>query len=168
MELQYAAGEQNDIHESFTSLCCAQDTMNEAIARHFQGGIQIRKTCSNCLKYEDGPPETFTSLPLSVLSHMSDVEDSIANVLSENVSICCSVCQVETIHTRKGQFVFLPNTLALLFKRFSYANGVEHKNHSIVDLQKQIVIMRIRLAIIHSGHVGFIMGIILTVGIILH
>ena len=70
------------------------------------------------------------------------------------------VCQVETIHTRKGQFVFfLPNTLALLFERFSYANGVEHKNHSIVDLQKQIVIMgntpcyyTLRSCGLHHGH----------------
>ena len=116
MELQYAAGEQSNIHESFTSLCCMQDTMNEAIARHFQGGIQIRKTCPNCLKYEDGPPETFTLLPLSVLSHMFDVEDSIANVLSENVSICCLVCQVETIHTRKGQFGFFPKYISTSFQ----------------------------------------------------
>ena len=140
-ELQYAAGEQNDIHESFTSLCCPRDIMNGAIASHFQGGIQYRKTCSNCLKHEDGIPETFTSLPLSVFGEISDVENSIANVLNENISICCSVCQIETIHIRQGQFLFLPNTLALLFKRFSHAEGVEHKNHSIVDLQKQMVVL---------------------------
>ncbi|CAB4035484.1 kDa in NOF-FB transposable element, partial [Paramuricea clavata] len=35
-ELQYAPGEQCDIHESFTSLCCSRSGMNEEIGSHFQ------------------------------------------------------------------------------------------------------------------------------------
>jgi ubiquitin C-terminal hydrolase len=140
-ELQYAPGEQCDIHESFTSLCCPRSGMNEEIASHFQVGVQFRKTCLECSGHEDGPPETFTSLPLSVLDDIPQVEDSIENILYENISIICRVCQVAKMHTRRGKFIFLPDTLALLFKRFSFIDTLEHKKHSKVDLQREIVVM---------------------------
>ena len=44
------------------------------------------------------------------------------------------------MHAREGKFVFLPETLVLVFKRFSYINHIESKKHSKVDLQKKIVI----------------------------
>ncbi|CAB4032869.1 ubiquitin carboxyl-terminal hydrolase 26 29 37, partial [Paramuricea clavata] len=140
-ELQYAPGEQCDIHESFTSLCCSRSGMNEEIGSHFQVGIQFRKTCLECSGHEDGPPETFTSLPLSVLDDIPQVEDSIENILYENIAIFCHVCQVAKMHTRRGKFIFLPDTLALLFKRFSFVDAVEHKKHSKVYLQREIVVI---------------------------
>ena len=94
-----------------------------------------------CSGQEDGPPETFTSLPLSVLDDIPQVEDSIENILYENISIFCRVCQVAKMHTRRGKFIFLPDTLALLFKRFSFVDALEHKKHSKVDLQREIVVM---------------------------
>ena len=68
------------------------------------------------------------------------VENSIANFLYENISIVCATCKVSKPHAREGRFVFLPNTLALVFKRFSYVNDVQRKKHSIVDLKEEIVI----------------------------
>ena len=140
IQLNYARGEQNDIHEIFTTLCCTQDYINETIASHFQVGVQFRKTCSYCLTHEDGPPETFTSIPLSVQDGKPEVENSIANFLHENISIVCPTCKVLKPHAREGRFVFLPNTLALVFKRFSYVNDVQRKKHSIVDLKEEMVI----------------------------
>jgi hypothetical protein len=119
----------------------AQVTINEALAGYFQVGVQFRKTCSHCLSYEDSPPETFTSLPLSVKKGTTQIESSIETFLKEKkISIFCPTCQVAKPHTRDGKFVFLPNTLALVFKRFSCINRVERKKHSIVDLKREIFI----------------------------
>jgi hypothetical protein len=43
------------------------------------------------------------------------------------------------MHTRRGKFIFLPDTLAVLFKDF--VDTDEHKKHSKVDLQREILIM---------------------------
>ena len=135
-------GEQHDIHESFTLLCSAgADGMNDILASHFQIGCQYAKTCVECYFREDLQPETLTALLIPVLNGVKHLERSVVNSINNQVSIYCNSYGKVTEHRRSGQFLFLPETLVLVFKRFHQDNRIK-KKHSKVELPLELEFLK--------------------------
>ena len=153
-------GEQQDIHESFTLLCSnGTENMNDIIARHFQIGYQVAKTCKKCDRREYQSPETLTTIILPVLNGIHDLENTIDRNMNDHVPMHCSICGEDTEHTRSGKYLFLPETLALGFNRFKHKDGNGRKTHSKVVLPLEIKVMgneichyNLRACALHHGH----------------
>ncbi|CAB4037276.1 Ubiquitin carboxyl-terminal hydrolase 10 [Paramuricea clavata] len=139
-EYKLVPGEQQDIHEIFTRLCSSgTQNMNDFIAIHFQSGCQFTKTCRECVKHDDLPPETRTTIIVPVLNGIQDLERSIVHSMNDDhVPIQCSSCAKVTVNKLSGKFVFLPQTLVIGFNRFQQKSGITKKNHSRVQLPLEL------------------------------
>ena len=139
-QFHYTPGEQNDIHESFSRLCCSGGgKYDNVLERHFQGSIQYQKTCTQCGNVEYCNPELFTSIFLALNSgYKKKVGQLVQESLNDEITACCDRCKKETIHTRTGTFVFLPETVVVVFKRFNHNDGYGEKIQTKVHLTMDI------------------------------
>ena len=102
------ANKQCDIHESFTTICSDEKEtgMNDVVASHFNIGSQFRKTCTECGSFEDGTPETQTSLFILVLNGINDLEKAVETSLKEHITVRCTKCDKDTRHTCKSENLY--------------------------------------------------------------
>ena len=130
------ANEQRDIHETFMTICSDGDKkdINDVVASHFHIGNQFRKTCRECGSFEDGTPETHTTLIVPVLNGINDLEKAVETNMNQDITVRCAKCGKDTTHTRVQNFLFLPETLPLCFTRFEVNNGTTRKNSAKVQL----------------------------------
>ena len=130
------ANEQCDIHETFMTICSDGDKkdINDVVASHFHIGSQFRTTCRECGSFEDGTPETHTTLIIPVLNGVNDLGKAVEMNMNQDITVRCAKCGKDTTHTRVQNFLFLPETLALCFTRFEVNNGTTRKNSAKAQL----------------------------------
>ena len=100
----------------------------------FISEVNLKKTCREYGSFEDGTPETHTTLIVPVLNGINDLEKAVETNMNQDIAVRCAKCGKDTTHTRVQNFLFLPETLALCFTRFEVNNGTTRKNSVKVQL----------------------------------
>ena len=108
-----------------------------------------------------------------MLNGVKHLERSVVSTINDQVSIYCNTCGKVTEHRHSGQFLFLPETLVLVFKRFYQDNRIK-KKHSKVQLPLELEIMenqpfryKLRACALHHGmhsHSGHYTAVIFDEG----
>ena len=98
------AKEQRDVHETFMIICSDGDKtdINDVVASHFHMGSQICKTCRESGSLEVGMPETHTTLNVSVLNGINDLEKAVETNINQDITVRCAKCGKDTTHTRSS------------------------------------------------------------------